>query len=80
MDMLAKSTKNLKLYTRACLTGLLLTATSLSVSADTIVGSAHDFSTSGWTGKEICVACHTPVKNNDYVFTKPAPMYNLPQK
>jgi len=27
-----------------------------------------------------CVACHTPVKSNDYVFTEPAPMYNLPQK
>ena len=23
-----------------------------------------------------CVACHTPVKNQDYVFTKPAPLFN----
>ena len=29
---------------------------------------------------QACIACHTPVKSNDYVFTKPAPMYNLPQK
>lgn len=26
-----------------------------------------------------CVACHTPVKSNDYVFTVPAPMYNMPR-
>lgn len=23
-----------------------------------------------------CVACHTPVKNQDFVFTRPAPLYN----
>jgi len=23
-----------------------------------------------------CVACHTPVKDNDYVFTQPAPLFN----
>jgi len=26
-----------------------------------------------------CVACHTPVKNNDYVFTKLAPLVNKPK-
>ncbi len=26
-----------------------------------------------------CVSCHTPVKDNDYVFTKPAPMYTMPK-
>lgn len=26
-----------------------------------------------------CVACHTPVKDNDYVFTKPAPMHIIPK-
>ena len=42
-----------------------------------------------WVGKELkvygtdanfvqeCFACHTPVKSNDYVFTRPAPMYTL---
>jgi predicted CXXCH cytochrome family protein len=31
-----------------------------AVSADTIVGSAHDFSAETWAGGEICVVCHTP--------------------
>lgn len=74
MDMLAKITKDLKMNSRACLTGLLLTATSLSVSAGTIVGSAHDFSASGWSGQEICVACHTP-HNSDTSVTD-APLWN----
>lgn len=72
--MLAKITKDLKVNSRACITGLLLTATSLSVSAGTIVGSKHDFSTSGWTGQEICVACHTP-HNSDTNVTD-APLWN----
>lgn len=25
-----------------------------------IVGSAHDFSNSGWSGGEVCAVCHTP--------------------
>ncbi|WP_455218322.1 cytochrome P460 family protein [Kaarinaea lacus] len=41
-----------------------------------------------WVGKDLkvygkdagfaneCVACHTPVKEQDYVFTRPAPLYN----
>ena len=74
MDMLAKITKSLKINSRACFTGLLFTATSLSVSAGTIVGSAHDFSTAGWTGQEICVACHTP-HNADTAVTD-APLWN----
>jgi len=74
MDMLAKSTKNLKLNTRACLTGLLLTFTSLSVSAGTIVNTKHDFSTSGWSGGEICVACHTP--HNADISVTDAPLWN----
>ena len=74
MDMLAKITKGLKMNSRACLTGLLLTATSLSVSAGTISGSAHDFSTSGWSGGEICIACHTPHNANTGVTD--APLWN----
>jgi predicted CXXCH cytochrome family protein len=30
--------------------------------AGTIVGSEHDFSTTGWAGGQICIACHTPHK------------------
>lgn len=30
------------------------------VVAGKVAGSAHDFTTSGWSGGEICVACHTP--------------------
>jgi mono/diheme cytochrome c family protein len=28
--------------------------------AGTITGSAHDLSTQGWSGGQICIACHTP--------------------
>jgi len=72
--MLAKITKDLKVTSRACLTGLLLTATSLSVSAGTIVGSKHDFSAQGWAGQEICVACHTPHEANTGI--SDAPLWN----
>lgn len=34
-------------------------------SAGTIVGSKHDFSTTGWAGGQICVACHAPHNNNN---------------
>jgi len=44
------------------------------VSAGTIVGSAHDFSASGWSGGEICVACHTPHNANTTV--SQAPLWN----
>ncbi|MCC7200108.1 MAG: cytochrome c3 family protein [Gammaproteobacteria bacterium] len=42
--------------------------------ADTIVGSDHDFSGDGWSGGEICVACHTP-HNADTSVTN-APLWN----
>ncbi|MDH5570899.1 MAG: cytochrome c3 family protein [Gammaproteobacteria bacterium] len=45
-----------------------------SVQAGTIVGTAHDFSGSGWTGGEICVACHTP--HNSDTSTSQAPLWN----
>ena len=61
MKTLTSVTKDLKMTSRACLTGLLLTLTSLSVTAGTITNSAHDFTTKGWnTTGEICVVCHTP--------------------
>ncbi len=38
-----------------------------------IVGSAHDFSGSGWANGEICVACHTPHNSNTNIT---APLWN----
>jgi len=40
----------------------------------TIVESAHDFSPQGWSGGEICVACHTPHNANTSVAD--APLWN----
>ncbi len=45
-------------YAAAAVVGSLLA--SDVVLAGTIVGSDHDFSTTGWAGGQICVACHTP--------------------
>lgn len=42
--------------------------------AGTIVGSPHDFSSQGWSGGQICVACHTP-HNSDTTVTD-APLWN----
>ena len=42
--------------------------------AGTILGSAHDFSTQGWSGGQICVACHTPHNSNTSVTD--APLWN----
>lgn len=47
---------------------------SLTVQAGTIVGSDHDFSTSGWSGGEICIACHTP--HNAATNVTDAPLWN----
>lgn len=45
-----------------------------SVWAGTISGSPHDFSTQGWSGGQICVACHTPHGGNTSV--SDAPLWN----
>jgi len=42
--------------------------------AGSIVGTAHDFSASGWSGGEICVACHTP--HNSDTSVADAPLWN----
>lgn len=42
--------------------------------AGTIANSAHDFSNKGWSGGEICVACHTP-HNSDTTVAE-APLWN----
>jgi len=44
------------------------------VQAGTIVGTAHDFQLSGWSGGEICVACHTP--HNSDLTVVDAPLWN----
>jgi len=43
-------------------------------SAGSILGSAHDFSTQGWSAGEICIACHTPHNANTTV--SQAPLWN----
>lgn len=39
---------------------LLVVTNGQVVWAGKVAGSAHDFTTQGWSGGEICVACHTP--------------------
>ncbi len=52
---------------------LLLLATVPAL-AGTITGSAHDFTSSAWSGGRICVACHTPHKSDTSVAD--APLWN----
>ena len=47
---------------------------SCLVIAQTIVGSAHDFSDEGWSGGEICLPCHTP--HNADTTEPDAPLWN----
>lgn len=54
--------------------GLLFSAAAGPAVAGTIVGSAHDFSGRGWSGGQICVACHTPHGGNTTVAD--APLWN----
>ena len=57
--------------------GALLVALGLAggqAFAGTIVGTDHDFSSSGFSGGEICVVCHTP-HNADTTVTE-APLWN----
>jgi len=70
-------TKSIKLGGLSAVSGALLIATTLgtgSLQAGTIVGTAHDFSASGWSGGEICVACHTP--HNSDTTVADAPLWN----
>lgn len=52
--------------TRWILVGIAVCAIPITISAQSITGSKHDFSGKGWTnlsvssGAEICVVCHTP--------------------
>ena len=78
MEMLANITKSLKMNTRACLTGIILSVAALPVLAGTITGTKHDFSNStlyNWnTTGEICVVCHTPHSADTSVSA--APLWN----
>ena len=56
-------------------TFLLLAALApVTVVAGTIIGSPHDFSAQGWSGGELCIACHVPAH---FVGSNPtAPFWN----
>lgn len=56
-----------------CVVALTAVA-SLPAAAGTIVGSDHDFSASGWSGGQICIACHTP--HNASTTVTNAPLWN----
>ncbi|MGB3211389.1 MAG: cytochrome c3 family protein [Desulforhopalus sp.] len=52
---------------------LLGSVTLYSTANGAITGSAHDFSSTGWSGGQICVACHAPHNNIEVV---DAPLWN----
>ena len=54
-------------------TALLFTVAGIA-SAGTIAGSAHDFSTQGWSSGQTCLPCHTPHKASTAVAD--APLWN----
>ncbi len=56
------------------LLAILLVSFSGSYTHAEITGSAHDFSSSGWTAGEICIPCHTPHGADSTVVT--APLWN----
>jgi predicted CXXCH cytochrome family protein len=45
---------------RIAIAAALLTAAGSTAALATVVGTAHDFSTKGWSGGRICIVCHTP--------------------
>ena len=55
-------------------TGIILGLTSGAAWAGVIAGTAHDFSTQGYSGGQICIACHTPHGGNTSVTD--APLWN----
>jgi len=52
--------------------GILAIGASTAISS--IVGSAHDFSSLGWSDGEICIACHTP--HNADMTVAGSPLWN----
>jgi len=65
---------NLHRQVLALTSGILLFLASFASQAGTIVGTQHDFSTSTWSGGQICVACHTP--HNADTSVSGAPLWN----
>ena len=55
-------------------TGIILGLTSGAAWAGVIAGTAHDFSIQGYSGGQICIACHTPHGGNTTVTD--APLWN----
>lgn len=53
---------------------LFITAFSIYSFGQNITGTAHDFSTTGWSGGEICIVCHTP--HNGDATVPLAPLWN----
>ena len=71
-----RNVKTLKWVNRILVLGVVIGVIVLvqnSIEAQ-IVGSAHDFSSDGWAGNEICLPCHTP-HNSDTSVTD-APLWN----
>jgi len=61
-----------QVFSFAC--GFILFCASLAANAGSITGTKHDFSTSLWSGGQICVACHTP--HNADTTVNEAPLWN----
>ena len=57
-----------------CVAAVSLVVGAGAVSAGTITGSAHDFSTQGWSSGQTCLPCHTPHKAN--ITVADAPLWN----
>ena len=53
----------MKLTLRHALVAAISALAAHAAMAGTIVGSAHDFSGSGWAAGQICIACHAPHNN-----------------
>jgi len=58
----------------ALVSGSVLILSSFALQAGSITGTKHDFSTSTWSGGQICVACHTP--HNADTTVNEAPLWN----
>ncbi|MCW9025667.1 MAG: cytochrome c3 family protein [Gammaproteobacteria bacterium] len=63
---------------RTIFSGLFVTTCGMLIGSQVIAGeisnTAHDFSTSAWSGGEICIVCHTPHNADTSVTT--APLWN----
>jgi hypothetical protein len=74
MSNTTRSQQRLSRAVAASVLTLTLGFAAGEAAAGTIVGSAHDFSTTGWAGGQICIACHTP--HNSITTVTDAPLWN----